>query len=295
MSNHQRMGPDPTTYFLDANSPAELARLINQANMAARTIGWLFPPGVDSVRFQSVLDVACGPGNWVLDVAFHHPPLEAVGVDINHQMIAYARARAQSQSLPNALFAHGDVMGTLYDEAESFDFVNARFLVGLMRPQDWPVLLAECHRLLRPGGILCLTEGEWALTNSPAYQKYARFISQSLFDAAQSFSADGFDLAITPVLGPLLRKAGFQNNDLQSHVLDISYGQEGHMNWLEDCRILFDLAKPFILRYLPMTQHDLDACSVQALTEMQQETFCGIGYALSIWGTKSAQVSSRER
>jgi len=287
MTDHQK-NSTKNTYFLDPGSPAELARLINQANMVAHTMQWLFPPGVEHSGFRAVLDIACGPGNWVLDVAFHHPDIEAVGIDLSDQMISYARARARSQRLSNAIFAHGDATGMLYDEAAAFDFVNARFLVGFMQPHQWPALLAECLRILRPGGILCLTEGEWALTNSPAYQQYSRLISQSLKNTGQSFSSDGHDLAITPMLGKLMREAGFRQPGLQAHTLDVSYEQEGYIGWLEDCRVLFKLSMPFIRACLPVTQEELDALYSRVLIEMQQETFCGIGFSLSVWGAKPA-------
>ena len=284
MSNNQAPFPGKNTYFLDESNPAELARLIKQANMTSRAMNWLFPPGIDLSAFQAVLDVACGPGNWVLDVAFHHPHLEVLGIDISDQMITYARARASSQGLENAIFAYGDATRMLYSEAAAFDFVNARFLVGLMQPEQWPGLVVECQRILRPDGVLCLTEGERAFTNSPAYQRYSRFISQSLHITGRSFSVDGLDLAITAVLGKVMRDAGLHSVELQSHTLEVSYGQEGYLDWLEDCKILFELAKPLICRCLPITREELDSLYTQVLIEMRQETFCGVGYFLSAWG-----------
>src|ERR1019366_6297303 len=204
MSTNQDPVPEKNAYFLDESNPAELARLMKQANMTSRAMNRLFPPGIDPSTFQAVLDVVCGPGNWVLDVAFHHPHLEALGIDISDQMITYARARASSQRLENAIFAHGDATGMLYSESAAFDFVNARFLVGFMQPEQWPGLILECQRILCPDGILCLTEGEWAITNSPAYQRYSRFISQSLHITGRGFSVDGLDLAITPRLGKFM-------------------------------------------------------------------------------------------
>jgi ubiquinone/menaquinone biosynthesis C-methylase UbiE len=288
MSTNQNPVPGKNAYFLDESNPAELARLMKQANMTSRAMNRLFPPGINPSTFQAVLDVACGPGNWVLDVAFHHPHLEALGIDISDQMINYARARASSQGLENAIFAHGDATGMLYSEAAAFDFVNARFLVGFMQPEQWSGLVLECQRILRPYGILCLTEGEWAITNSPAYQRYSRFISQSLHITGRSFSADGLDLAITPMLGKAMRDAGFHSVELQSHALEVSYGQEGYLDWLENCEILFELAKPFICCCLPITRGELDQLYTQVLIEMRQEAFCGIGYFLSIWGKKAS-------
>uniref|UniRef100_UPI0035E452C3 class I SAM-dependent methyltransferase n=1 Tax=Thermogemmatispora sp. TaxID=1968838 RepID=UPI0035E452C3 len=54
----------------------------------------------------------------------------------------------------------------------SFDLINGRLLCGFMLPAAWPRLLAECHRLLKPGGIIRLTEVEPMLTISAAYETW---------------------------------------------------------------------------------------------------------------------------
>src|SRR6266699_2543618 len=46
-----------------------------------------------------------------------------------------------------------------------FDLVNARTIAGFMRTSDWPALVQECVRILRPGGILRFTETDlWGKT-----------------------------------------------------------------------------------------------------------------------------------
>ena len=102
---------------------------------------------------QTVLDVACGPGGWVLDVAFAHPDIEVAGVDISTVMIDYANARASSQQIPNASFGSMDINKPLDFSDASFDLVNARFINGVLRKENWAPFVAECTRLLRPGGF----------------------------------------------------------------------------------------------------------------------------------------------
>lgn len=275
-------------YFLDPEDIAETVRLIDQSAMASRLAEHQpFPAGVEPNDLQRVLDLACGPGNWVLDVAFDSPHLEAVGMDISKITIEYARARACSQGLSNAVFFLGDVTEPLEHPDMCFDYVNARFLMGVLKRDQWPALLQECKRVLKPDGSICLTEGEWALSSSPAYQKYTRYLSQALKLAGYSFSADGFELAITPVLGSLLRETGFQVTDYFSYCTELSYGAKEHYNWFANCRSLFLQSQPFLLDHLPqVTGEELDALYNQVMIEMQQESFCAVGSYLSLLARK---------
>src|SRR5947209_557709 len=96
--------PREDSYIIDPENATEMARLINQDRLVTHHMGSLFPQEVDSSTFTSVLDLACGPGGWVLDVAYTFPKLEITGVDISQAMVRYAKARAWSQGLENAYF-----------------------------------------------------------------------------------------------------------------------------------------------------------------------------------------------
>src|SRR2546421_6673892 len=66
--------PHPSTgYVIDAESPAETARLMKQDRLLTECMGGVFPEGVDLSPSTSILDLACGPGGWALDVAFAYP------------------------------------------------------------------------------------------------------------------------------------------------------------------------------------------------------------------------------
>jgi SAM-dependent methyltransferase len=155
-------------YFIDPHSSAEMARLVDQDKMITAGIGgplaWLSEQEVS--QFQDILDIACGPGGWVMEVAFTLPATHVVGFDISAEMIAYARAQARVQGLNNAEFHVMDMTQPFDFPAESFDLVNARLASALLPPTQWPLYLAECLRVLRPGGILRLTEVERILSNS---------------------------------------------------------------------------------------------------------------------------------
>jgi ubiquinone/menaquinone biosynthesis C-methylase UbiE len=118
---------------------------------------------------HNILDIACGPGGWVLDLAFEYPKTKVVGIDISSTMVEYARVQAWTQGLENASFTVLNALQPLAFPDHPFDLVNARSLVGFMPDKAWPVLLQECTRVTRPGGVIRMTEfDEPGTTNSAA-------------------------------------------------------------------------------------------------------------------------------
>src|SRR5258708_13390899 len=159
--------PREDAYIFDPESGTEMVRLTKQHRIVTKQMGGLFPQEVDLAAIQRVLDLACGPGGWVLDVAFAYPKIEVVGVDISQAMTSYARAQTQVQRLHNAAFNTMNILKPLEFDDDSFDFVNARMLAGVLSPKDWLGLIKLCKRILRPGGMLRLTEaGDLGITNT---------------------------------------------------------------------------------------------------------------------------------
>src|SRR5215472_12847803 len=135
--------PGGNTYAIDSESGAEMARLIDQDLLVTAAMGGLLPQQSNGQALSSILDVACGPGGWALEVAFTYPEIEVKGLDISKAMIAYARMRAQVQNRTNASFEVMDATVPLEFPDGSFDFVNARFLIGFMLPGFWQPFLQE--------------------------------------------------------------------------------------------------------------------------------------------------------
>lgn len=66
---------------------------------------------------------------------------------------------------------------------DSFDFVNARFLVGVFSPGDWPGFLAECKRILRPVRILFLLGRPFLLgTGGVKEEEYDALYNQAMIE-----------------------------------------------------------------------------------------------------------------
>ncbi len=282
--------PREDTYFIDPESGAELARLMHQGRLISKNMGGLLPEGIDLANMHDILDLACGPGEWVLDVAFEHPEFQVIGVDLSREMVAYARAQAHAQGLDNANFSTMNILKPLEFPDNSFDLVNGRLLVSFMPASAWSGLLQECMRVLRPGGIIRLTEADnFGITSSPAYEKLTGLAILSMQLAGQAFLHDEGKIGVLPRLGYFLRQAGCIHIQQKAHVVDYSVETEAHRAWYQNFMMSFNLLQPFMLKMGVTTQQEVSHLYQQALSEMWMNDFCAIWIYLSVWGEKPEQ------
>lgn len=279
------------TYFIDAENAAEMARLTNQDRLITRIMGGLFPEHLDFVHhIHDILDISCGPGGWVLDVAHAYPEKWVTGIDISTLMTEYARYQAYVQGLNNVSFRVMNALEPFDFPDSSFDFVNARFISGYMPPAVWPQFMQECLRIVRPGGVIRLTEPESILTNSLACEILTGLVSKAMHLNGQSFSPDGRNSGITPLLGRFLRDAGCQDIQKAAYVLESSMGTEDHLSQCQNGRVFLKLVQPFLIKAGVTTQEEVDRLYEQALTEMVSAGYCSLWYFLSAWGVKPRQA-----
>lgn len=272
-------------YFTDPESGAEMARVMDQGQLLTRAMGGLFPELSDLSTIQRVLDIGCGPGDWVQEVAFAYPEKDAVGIDISNQAIDYANAQARVRELANAEFFVMDATKPLDFPDRSFDLINAR-TIGFFPTGVWPELMKECMRVLRPGGIIRLTESEWSFSNSPALEAITAIFCRALKAAGQSFSPDGRRHGITTMLGGFLGNAGCINIRQVPYVIDFSTGTEYHSGICKNWRVVYKLSQPFFIKTGATTQEEVDQLYEQMQVEMMQDDFRGIMYMLTALGEK---------
>ncbi|MBE3566542.1 MAG: methyltransferase domain-containing protein [Thermogemmatispora sp.] len=279
------------TYVIDPENPGELARLTMQERIITEGMGGLFPEGLTLPPAARVLDLACGPGGWVLDLARTYPDAEVIGVDISPTVVEYATVQAQTRRLANASFQVMDVTEPLAFPETAFDLVNGRLLSGFMLPSAWPHLVAEGYRLLKPGAVLRLTEGELSLTTSPTLSALHELGTRVLKMAGRSFSPDGRHVGITPVLPRLLRQAGFQQVRLHATAIEWSIDTPAYYGLFKDCLMGLELIQPFLLGTGLIEREELQRQMQQALAEMQQDDFCALWTLVTVWGQKPTASS----
>lgn len=128
-----------------------------------------------------VLDAGCGYGAAArfLAQAFG---CRVVGINISEKELALARRRAQEAGLADRCeFGYGDFHAMPFADAE-FDVVWSQeaFLHGA----DKMKILAQCHRVLRPGGRLVLSDllVRRQISDTDRQQIYARLQTPSMWD-----------------------------------------------------------------------------------------------------------------
>ncbi len=296
------MNPLPTesdvnSYINDPESGAEMARLLDQDRTVTNAMGGLLPElGSDIEGMQDVLDLACGPGGWAQELAFTHPQLKVTGVDISRAMIAYARMQAKVRYLENATFIVMDVQAPFDVFSDnSFDLVNARTMAGFMKKGSWPQVVGECARILRPGGVLRLTEVDhWGTTNAPAFSRLMDLTYQAVWFGGHSFDPSRRTFGVTPLLERFAREEGLEVIGHRAYALNFSSGQVAYRAMCDNFRVFFKLVEPFLLKIrndfgeetdIP-AKEELDRLYEETLLEMLQEHFAGIFYLLTVLGRK---------
>ncbi len=274
-----------STYFVRNKNEKKLARLTVQDQMITAAMGGVLPEQPDPTIFRRVLDVGCGPGGWLIEVARTYPTMLLVGVDASPRMISYARAQAQADPVNDRIEFHVmDALGRLDFPAASFDLVNLRLGISFLRTWDWPKLLSEMLRVTCPGGVIRLTEGEMgSQSNSPALTRLCEVLQCAFFQASHLFEQERSGL--TSHLVPLLSRCGCQQVQTKTYAIAYRMGTAEGEAYYEDMRLAFQTARPFIQKH-SCEGPDYVTTYRRALKEMCHPDFCATWNILSVWGSK---------
>lgn len=104
--------------------------------------------GISLAPTSRVLDAACGAAPGLR--FFHRRGIAAVGVDVAPAALAAAR-----RVLPSSALVRADLDAAWPFADATFELIVLREAIEHVR--DGGAVLAECHRLLRPGGCIALT------------------------------------------------------------------------------------------------------------------------------------------
>jgi SAM-dependent methyltransferase len=101
---------------------------------------------------KRILDMGCTVGHSTLPFKEAFPDAEVIGIDVAGPQVRYAHARAA---------ALGQEVGFLQRNAEatgfadgSFDLIVSHILLHETSGKAMPAIIRECHRLLKPGGVM---------------------------------------------------------------------------------------------------------------------------------------------
>jgi len=278
----------PNTYFVQhQENEVELVRLQLQDQMLTTSMGGVLAEQPDPTSLQRVLDVGCGTGGWLIELAkASQKTALLIGVDVSQRLLSYAREQAETQAVSDRVqFRFMDALSRLQFPDRSFDLVNQRFGASFLRQWDWATLLHEYKRVTRPDGMIRITEfdvGE--SSSSPALLCLSKLFVQALYRAGHFFTREYNGL--TSQLARLLHQQKLQN--VQTHAWTIEYraGTPQGDLFIEDIRHLYRTLLPFLRKWTHVPA-DYEMIYSQALTEMQHPDFVATMNLLTASGTKS--------
>jgi ubiquinone/menaquinone biosynthesis C-methylase UbiE len=101
---------------------------------------------------KHILDMGCTVGHSTLPYAELFPDAEIWGIDVGGPMVRYAHARAGAMGF-DVNFAQMNAEATTFEDGY-FDLVVSHILLHETSGKAMPKIVAECARILRPGGLM---------------------------------------------------------------------------------------------------------------------------------------------
>ena len=156
----------------------------------------------ESFRPESVLDLGCGTGWFTRKLTARFPEARVTGADLSPGMLAQAEA-ATDRADVNWLNADAEQL-PLADQ--SVDLVFSNLMVQWSQQPE--AVLAECQRVLRPGGLLVMStlvdgtlrelKQAWAKAD-PGQPHVNRFVPAEHWRSLTRATLTGSELALSPI------------------------------------------------------------------------------------------------
>ena len=230
---------------------------------------------------EHVLDIACGPSSWVLDMAHTYRDINFFGIDLDPAMIRYARNNASISDRNDVLFAVGNMHALSPLLNDSFDLVHARFVKEATAMRQWPTLLKGLLRLCRPGGYVLVTECNYPVTSSAACLQ--------LFDLLQQCAVE---MGGTPTLPTGIEALAYNSGwrEIQSRVTPIALSAQtpAYATLLSQLEPLLSLAEHVLYRIC--SKAAFARLKRMVIAELYDETFSAIWSLTTLIGRREEAV-----
>jgi ubiquinone/menaquinone biosynthesis C-methylase UbiE len=282
--DHQEL---PSTYVVfGQHNQQELQRLILQDHLITQAMGGVLPEQDDPKRFHRILDVGCGPGSWCLETAKQYPDMQVFGIDISHQMIAYAREQAILHGVAERVeFAVMDALLYLAYPHDFFDLINLRFGLSFVRMWEWSKIFTEMLRVCKDNGTIRITESSLVhQSSSPSLTRWQQRCLTALQFAG--YLPDGNPLGVIPQLDLFLERHGIRLVHTKPYHLAFDAGTPECAVYTQNVFHAMQTLRPFLQRWIRLGD-DYDEVCKQAQKEMQQPEFHATWQLLTAWGERS--------
>lgn len=112
---------------------------------------------LDARKGEVILEIGFGTGNCILALADAVGEQGRVyGIDISSGMCLVAKAKLERTGLSNKVGLQCGDAACLPFGSNSFDAVFMSFTLELFDTPEIPIVLNECHRVLKSGGRICV-------------------------------------------------------------------------------------------------------------------------------------------
>ncbi|OBZ82699.1 Demethylmenaquinone methyltransferase [Choanephora cucurbitarum] len=222
-----------------------------------------------------VLDIGCGSGSWVMEMAVDHPQYKVIGSDVSDMFPTTIRPENVQFELYNV------IQGLPYPD-NTFDLVHMRLLITALGQADWTFVIAEIFRVLKPGGLVELVESDFT---DKSDNSIVESFNQEFIKALEE---GGQDPHIAPKLTTLLSEAKFEIIEVNNKFIDYSLplnpiAREMLSNW-----------KNALLSIKPMLAHRFssDVEMFPTIVDRYIEGVAQAGWKVKMWaicGQKPAE------
>lgn len=206
-----------------------------------------------------ILDVGCGTGRWVTEMAQEFPQAELDGIDLKcpeEDAVLFPR---------NSHFHAGNVLNGLPFEDSFFDFVHQRLLIYAIPQIRRQELVNELVRVTRRGGWVELIE------MNPSFQHMGPATERVLHLVMQASLKPGLDPAISQHIGTLLCSAGLKRVGTSTQLVPLGNwgGQLGTMA-IADILGMAQGMKPAVVAQTQTTPEEFDRLIMQMAEEVEE-------------------------
>ncbi|KAI9024345.1 S-adenosyl-L-methionine-dependent methyltransferase [Phycomyces nitens] len=270
------VGIDPQKWIYEYGAEKERDRQWRQHYVLKMVFGGNLKVESDK-PLEQILDCGCGVGLWTLEMAQAHPGANVIGLDVVLPITGGASLVEFQENqngvcvagLPNLKYLYADLLGTLPFPDNTFDLVHQRDVATVVPAKDWPNLVKELQRVLKPGGRLQLVEYDILFKNPGPV---LALVNEWYKIAASTI---GVDPHYVRSMEPLLQNTGFE--DIKETVFSIPIGewpddptkkQQGYL-YKEQMKALFKSMRKWWLSEIKVTPEEYERVCQGALDEFE--------------------------
>lgn len=191
----------------DLNDP-DLASVVDQVSLWAAHFGLFLLSHLELRPNQNILDVACGTGFPLFELAqMHGASCQVTGVDNWKQAVERARLKANKYQCPNVQILEADATQLPFEDG-TFDLIVSN--LGVNNFTDPEAVMAECFRVAKARARLVLTTNTTGHMSEfyDVYRQVLRELQKPIY--LERLQAHEAHRGTKETLSAMLQAAGFR-------------------------------------------------------------------------------------